>query len=119
VIAQEKRTRKLTHRELLELRVRQLIGDGVQMEKVSERLDVGFTFIRQACRDMPGAAQRDQVGKWLPDDDEANTSRLGIGYWVPNPEQIEWVLWQYTYGGLKISNAKDRERHDAQQTDSE
>jgi hypothetical protein len=115
VIAQSKQPeRKLSQRERLELEIRRLITAGVPMEQVSQQLEVGFVFIRKSCLDLPGAAMRDQVGSWLPDDDEANTSRHGIGYWVPSPEYVNAVLRMFKSGELRICNVEDRKNHESQ-----
>lgn len=70
-------------------KTRQLIAAGYSIYAVSELLNVGFAFVRRVCRDMPGAAERDRASLWLPEDDEANVSQCGVGYWVPSPDEIK------------------------------
>lgn len=101
MIAASKPEKKLSQRERLTMEVRQLIAAGMEMESVSRLLEVGLVFIRESTRDMPGAASRDQIGKWLPDDDDANTCRFGIGYYVPSPDELKRMCERFNAGDLR------------------
>lgn len=113
MIASERHTES---QSIKAVKARKMLEKGYSIYAVSELLNVGFAFLRRVCRDMPGGVERDFATPWLPEDDDANVGREGVGYWVPSPDEIAAMMdvvdaWRLAKFEENSKSKRDAERY--------